>query len=177
MRLEIIMNKNLRTITVSAITAAVIFLVTWTIRIPVPATAGGYVNFGDVVIYISAFMLGGPTAAIAAAVGSALADTAAGAVIYIPATFVIKGLMGLICGYISSSKKFSMYAVSAIVGGAVMTAGYGLYELAVFGAEYAASSLPFNMIQWAGSAAAAIVLFPVIKRLSNAIRIGGTART
>jgi hypothetical protein len=85
--------------------------------------------------------------------------------------------MGLICGYIAAGRKFLIYAVSAIVGGAVMTAGYGLYELAVFGGKYAAVSLPFNLIQWAGSAAAAIVLFPVIKRLSKALRVDGILRT
>ena len=29
-----------------------------------------------------------------------------------------------------------------------MVAGYGVYELVIFGTAYAVTSLPFNMIQW-----------------------------
>lgn len=165
------MKYDIRKITVSAVTAAVIFAVTWTIRIPVPGTSGGYVNMGDSVIYLAAYLLGGPLAAAAAAVGSALADTAAGATVYIPATFVIKGLMGLFCGYFSVGKSFSRFALSCALGGAIMTLGYALYEAAVFGMSYAAASLPFNMVQWVGGGAIAVVLFPAAKRLTGTVRL------
>lgn len=165
------MSTNLHRITASAITAALVFVVTWTVRIPIPATSGGYLNFGDVIIFISAYLLGGPVSAIASAIGSALADTAAASVIYVPGTFVIKGLMGLVCGLLSTQRKFTIYAGSCILGGAIMTLGYALYETAVFGFAYAISSVPFNLLQWAGSSAAAIVLFPVIKRLSKALNL------
>lgn len=165
------MNLNTRKLTLSAVMAAVIFVVTWTIRLPVPGTSGGYVNMGDAVIYLCAWLLGGPWAAAAAAVGSALADTAAGATVYIPATFVIKGLMGLICGLFAAQRQFSRFAVSCVFGGAIMTVGYALYEIAVFGMAYAAASLPFNFVQWVGSGVIAVVLFPVVTRLSHTVRI------
>jgi uncharacterized membrane protein len=41
----------------------------------------------------------GPFAAISAAIGSALADLIVGYSLYMPATFLIKGLMGLISGF------------------------------------------------------------------------------
>jgi uncharacterized membrane protein len=165
------MNITTRKITASAITAAIVFVVTWTLRFPVPVASisGAYVNAGDVVIFISAYLFGGPMAAVSAAIGSALADTAAGAAVYVPATFLIKGLMGLCCGFLSAKKQFPMYAVSCVIGGAIMTVGYALYEFAIFGMTYAAASLPFNLVQWAGSTVIAIVLYPIAKRLLKAV--------
>ena len=170
------MKYDIRKLTTCAVTAAVVFLVTWTVKFPVPGTSGGYLNFGDVVIYISALLLGGPAAAVSAAIGSGFADLAAGSVVYIPATFVIKGLMGLLCGAIAYQKSFMRYVIACAIGGAVMTTGYYLYELIMFGAEYAALSIPFNLIQWIGSAVAAVVLFPAVKRLSAVINTGSGAK-
>jgi uncharacterized membrane protein len=164
------MKGNTKKLTMSAITAALIFVVTWSVRIPVPATAGGYVNFGDVIIYISAYLLGGPAAGAAAAVGSALADTAGGAAAYIPATFFIKGFMGLLAGLLTAKKKnFLSYAIASTASGAMMIVGYGLYELILFGFPYAAAAFPFNLIQWAGSLMITLALFPVSKRLLKII--------
>ncbi len=164
------MNITTRKITVTAITAAIMFVVTWSVRVPVPATSGGYINFGDVVICLSAFLLGGPLAGTAASVGSALADSAGGAAMYIPATFVIKGVMGLCAGLITRKKTFGNYAAACVVSGAIMTLGYGMYEWIIFGFAYMIASLPFNLIQWGSGAAIAILLFPVAKRLLNVIK-------
>lgn len=165
------MIKNIKRISYTAIAAAIIFIVTWTIKLPVPATSGAYINLGDAMIYLSAYLLGGPIAAVAAAIGSALADTVAGYVIYVPATFVTKGLMGLIFGYMVKNKNLPMYIVACIVGGAVMTAGYALYETALFGFTYALTSLPFNLIQWAGGDIVAVLLYPVAQRLHKTVHL------
>ena len=161
------MKTNIQKITITAAFAALIFAVTFIVHIPVPGTAGGYINLGDTAIYLAAFLLGGPLAGAAAAIGSALADLSFAATYYIVPTFFIKGLMGLTAGYLSRSARFSRYTVACVLGGLIMTAGYGLYELAVFGSAYALGSLPFNLIQWVGGTAAAIILFPIAKRLSQ----------
>lgn len=163
------MNKNLRKITYPAISAAIIFIVTWTLKVPVPATSGAYINLGDAMIYLSAYLLGGPLAGVAAAIGSALADTASGYAAYIPATFVIKGLMGLFFGFMLKKKSLPMYVIACIIGGAIMTAGYALFEITVFGFSYAMISLPYNLIQWAGGSIVAIILYPVALRLRNTV--------
>lgn len=164
-----------RKIVISAMAAAVVFLVTWTVRIPI-ASSGGYVNLGDVVIYMSAYLFGGPIAAAAAAVGSALADTAAGAVVYIPATFVIKGIMALTAGHLCAGKKFASYCFACLFGGALMTGGYALYEMAVFGMAYALVSIPYNLMQWAGSVIIAVIFFPALDRIGRLIRIDKDSR-
>ena len=169
-------GSNLRRITAASIMAALIFVVTWTIKMPVPSTSGGYLNFGDIVIYMTAYILGGPAAAMAAAVGSALADTAVGASAYILPTFIIKGAMGIVCGQMMKSGRFPAYAAACVVGGAIMTAGYGLYELAFFGSAYALAALPFNLIQWAGGAGVGIILYPVVVQVSKALALSSGSK-
>jgi uncharacterized membrane protein len=164
--------KNLQqnrttSIALTAVVAALIFVVTWTVRIPIPATSGGYVNIGDVMIYICAYLLGGPYAAIAAAVGSGFADLAAGAAIYIAPTFIIKGVMGFVAGSISKNRGFKYYLVACVACGAIMVAGYALFEYLFFGSAYALAGLPFNAIQWGGSVAITLVLYTVAKKVKT----------
>lgn len=133
--------------------AAIICLLTIFVRIPLPQFAGGaYVNAGDAGVYLAAAIMGGWPAIIAAAVGSALADLIVGAPLYVGATFLIKGVMAFIASAILAKNPHHVLrqALAFIVAGAAMAAGYFLYELPVFGAAYAISSLPFNVIQIAG---------------------------
>jgi uncharacterized membrane protein len=165
------MSRKIRRIAYTALTAALVFIVTLLVKLPVPGTNGGYINLGDTVIFFSAYLLGGPLAAISAAIGSALADFIGGAAVYMLATFIIKGLMGLLFGFMAKSKGFPMYIFAGVLCGAVMTAGYAVYEAAVFGFAYAAGALPYNLLQWGGSVAVSIVLFPAAKRLFSTLRI------
>lgn len=160
------MDMRTRRLTTCAVMAALIFVVTWTVRIPVPISGGAYVNFGDAVIDVCAFILGGPLAAISAGLGSALADVAAGSAVYAPATLVIKACMALVAGWITTRQTFGRYAVGCIAAGAVMVGGYALFEFFFFGETYAAASIPFNCIQWAGSVLVALVLFKAARQLS-----------
>jgi uncharacterized membrane protein len=60
---------------------------------------------------------------------------------------------------------FSRFVVACVAGGAIMVAGYGLYEYLFFGAGVAAASLPFNLIQWAGGVIIALPLYKVVKSI------------
>lgn len=162
-----IKSKNIVT---TAAAAAVILVVTWSLRIPIPATNGGYVNPGDIAIYLTVFILGGPEAILAAAVGSALADLFSGAVVYIAPTFVIKGCMAAAASAILRKKTVNRYGTACILGGAVMTAGYWLFEYFVFGTAYAAGSVPSNIIQWISAAVISIIFYPAARRLAPLIR-------
>ncbi|NLM83657.1 MAG: ECF transporter S component [Clostridiales bacterium] len=159
------MNKTTLKITYAAVLAALVFVVTFLTRIPVPGLSSAYINLGDTVIFISAYLLGGPVAAAVAAIGSALADLAAGAAVYIPATFVIKGLMGLGAGSIMRVRNLAFYALAAIVGGAIMTGGYFVFEAIFFDLAYALTALPLNLVQWGGSVVIALALQPAISRV------------
>lgn len=144
-----------------------IFVVTWLVKIPVPVSGGAYLNFGDSVIDVCAFVLGGPLAAVSAGLGSALADVAAGSAVYALPTFIIKALMGLLVGAMTSTQKLLPYCLACAAAGAVMVGGYALFEWFFFGAAYAAATLPFNLIQWCGSMLVAVVLYRGARRLSS----------
>ncbi len=163
-----------RKITTIAVMAALIFVVTWLVKFPVPVSGGAYLNFGDIVIYMCAFILGGPSAAVAAAIGSCFADLAVGSAVYMLPTLIIKGLMGLAAGYLTKKQTFPAYVFACVVGGAIMTFGYALFEYLSFGASYAVASMPFNLIQWAGGAIVAVAFYAVVKRLSQYFNFRGT---
>ena len=157
------MSKSIRRITYAAIAAAIVFVATWVFKIPIPGTQG-YINLGDSMISLSAFLLG-PLAAVAAGIGSAFADLAGGYAVYIPATFIIKGLMGLIFGLLIKKRTLARYAFSCVIIGFIMVSGYVLYEICLFGFAYAVTSIPYNLAQVGGNVAAALVLYPVAVRV------------
>ena len=160
------MSKNIRNLTYAAVAAALVFVVTRIIYFPI-GTSGAYLNVGDVAIYFTAYLLGGPVAAAAAGVGSALCDLSLGYTIYIPATFIIKGLMGLAASRIMKKGRFGFYVTACLIGGAIMTLGYALYETCIFGFAVAVSNAPGNLIQWGGSVVIAALLYPVAKRIKS----------
>ena len=86
-------------IVLTALFAALICVATMLVQIPIPAT-GGYATPGDGVLLLAAGRLPLPLSAAAAAVGSMLADVITGYMLYAPATFMIKGSMALLCGFL-----------------------------------------------------------------------------
>ena len=88
-------NSNRRLVTAAMMAAMTVIA---TMVITIPTAGGGYVNIGDALVILSGWLLGGPYGALAAGIGSALADVLSGYAVYAPATFVIKALMGFIVG-------------------------------------------------------------------------------
>lgn len=148
---------KLKKIAFAGVFAAFVFIATQ-IRIP---TAIGYINLGDGVILIGAFLFG-PIAFFPAAIGSALSDLLAGYAQYIIPTFIIKGLMGGLSGALL--RKASPSVIRKILVGllaeVIMIAGYFVFESLPFmyGPVAAAGSLLFNLIQ---GIAAVVIFVPV----------------
>lgn len=156
----------------AGIFAALIFVITYFIKIPLPAvTRGAYINLGDTAIYIVASLINPLYAMFAAGIGSAMADVAYGGGIYIPATLVIKGLMGWVAAIIARQGKFGAYIISCVVAGIIMVAGYGLFETAVFGLKTALASSVYNLIQLAGGVIAALPFYVAIQRIKAAEKL------
>ena len=89
-----------KTLVITSMLAALVFVFTYLIKIPVNAS-GAYMNIGDCVIYCSGLLVGAPWAAAAAGIGSALSDLLLGFPVYAPATLVIKAAMGLLCAVLT----------------------------------------------------------------------------
>ncbi len=92
--------KSARELSLVAIFTAVNCISTTMIQVYIPATKG-YFNIGESTVYITAMLFGPKIGAIAGGLGPALADIATGYYIYAPATAIIKGLEGLIVGFLS----------------------------------------------------------------------------
>ena len=140
-------------ITFTAVFAALCFVSTFIITIPLP---NGYFNVGDVFVLLSGWLLGPIYGAVAAATGSALADLLSGFAIYAPATFIIKGADAAIAWLVWSTFKavikkpsydFVCRAISAVLAETAMVFGYFLFECILYSFTGAAVALLGNTMQ------------------------------
>ena len=74
-------------VVLTALFAALVCVATMTIRIPSPT--GGYLNLGDGIVLLSAFLLGPVYGTLAAGVGSMLADLLSGYPAYALGTLAV----------------------------------------------------------------------------------------
>ncbi|MDR1805153.1 MAG: ECF transporter S component [Clostridium sp.] len=155
----------------SALMAAVIFVATYFLQVPIPGTVNGYANLGDMMIFLCAVILGNPWAGFSAAIGSGIADIVYGAGWYIPATFVIKGLMGFLSAAFAKTGKTGWFFLGNLLCGALMCGGYFVFEMLVFktgsisGLTYAINSLPMNILQACICVVGATLLFKPVSAI------------
>jgi uncharacterized membrane protein len=107
--------------------AALVTFATFIVQIPNPATKG-YLNFGDIIIFVSALVFGPIVGGVAGSLGSAIADAISPYAYYAPFTFVIKGIEGVLAGLISKRQRSSRDIIAVTVAGIEMIAGYFLVE-------------------------------------------------
>jgi uncharacterized membrane protein len=142
--------------------AAIICLLTFLVHVPIP-WGQGYIHPGDAAIYLGAFVLGPLFGALAAGVGSGLADLLAGYAPYIPVTFIIKSLMAVIVALwirrLPDTTSAKTVILPLSVAAAWMVAGYFIYEMAAFGFGIALADLLFNLLQ---GAAGVLIAIPLI---------------
>lgn len=163
-------DTQIKKIVYSALFAALCCVATMVIRIPTPT--GGYVNAGDAVVLLGAFMLGPVWGACAAGLGSGLADLIAGYALYVPGTFVVKALVALIAAFIVKRFPENKLAVGTVVAGAVaelwMVLGYFLYEALILGYGWAAAgSVLGNLAQAVFGTAAGAALFLALSKVKR----------
>ena len=89
---------KLKELTKISVFAALVFVTTMILRIPIAAT-GGYFNLGDSVIFTAALLYGPLVGGLSGGIGAAIAD-AIGYPIFAPGTLIIKLCEGLVAGYV-----------------------------------------------------------------------------
>jgi uncharacterized membrane protein len=153
-----------------------VFVVTSLIPpIPIPAT-GGYFNLGEATIYVAALLFGPFAGAFSGGIGAMLADIYLGYGLFAPGTLIIKGVEGVMVGFLNI--KLRKYVpnppvraiTSVIVGGLEMVAGYFLYEtlLAVLfpGLEiFAIAEVPLNIGQMLVGLIIAVPIMHAVQRV------------
>lgn len=165
------MNSNsmtmIRKLVMTGLLAALTCVATMVIRIPTPT--GGYVNLGDTIVLLSAFLLGPVLGMIAGGVGSALSDFLAGYMAWVPATLIIKGLMGLAAGLLYQKQGHSKGGIllSGLPAECIMVLGYFGFEAALLGQGLgAAVGIPANIVQGVFGLAAGTLLTLALRKNS-----------
>lgn len=150
-------NKKTNKIVLTGMMIALVMVMTFIIRVPVPATQG-YIHLGDTMIFFSVLLLGWKYGAIAAGVGSAMADLLGGYANYAPVTLVVKALMAITLGLFvqyAIKKGFSgiklkiMEILGMTIAGFIMCSGYYIAESFMYGNFIAPlASIPMNIVQF-----------------------------
>ena len=164
-------HSRVRLLVMTGLFAALGYAATSVLKVPSPI--GGYMNLGDTVVLLGAYLLGPVYGAVAGGVGPALADLLGGYPIYVPGTLVIKALMGILAGLLYR-KIGRVGVVGVLVCGfaaeAVMVVGYWLYDGVLVGSLLgSAAGIPSNLIQAAFGLVASTVLLMALRK-SSAVR-------
>ena len=125
-----------------------------TLVIQVPSPISGYVNLGDAMVLLSAWILGPVYGTAAAGIGSMLADLLSGYAYYAPGTLVIKCLMAFVAAQVFlvlkdkvKGKHFAK-VVSGLLAEIIMVVGYFGYAGLILGNGLSAAlSIPGNLVQ------------------------------
>lgn len=165
--------KKTKILVLTALFAALIFVATFSIKMPLPLVQG-YVHFGDAFIYMAACLLPFPYAMVAASIGGALSDTLGGYAQYILPTLIIKAL--LVIPFSSKTAKLMTprNIFAPIFAGIIGLAGYFIAETFMYGAPTAFANVIVGSIQPIGS----LVIFYIIAftfdklSLKNKINLG-----
>ena len=162
-------NKKLQWLVQTALFAAMTTVATLIIQIPIPG--GGYVNPGDCIILLCAWLLGPLAGAAAGGLGAGLADLLSGYALYAPGTLIIKALMGLCAGMFlcKRTSRLPLRLAGGAIAEVVMVLGYFAYEAVILGVGLgAAAGLPGNAIQAVFGLVAATAIYPLLRRLTQA---------
>lgn len=158
------------------------------LHIPAGPTIG-YINLGDAFVLLSGMILGPISGGLAAAIGTSMADLINGYAIWMPATFLIKGVCACLFAIIFKhfwvllrKKKAIKLQLTLIFGGvlseAVMVLGYFLYEILLLtltgeglaisvAASTSLLNVPFNIIQGAVAVVLTVFLMPFLLRIED----------
>lgn len=157
---------SVKKLTLAGVLAALVFVMTWVPKVPVPMT-GGYVHLGDGAIFLSVLLLG-PLGVPAAAIGSGLADILGGYMVYALPTMIIKAAVALIAWKGWKAGRWLRAAIAFVLAEIAMVAGYFAFESVMYGTAAAWGAVGPNCIQGVAGVALGMVchaLYPRMKRM------------
>lgn len=154
-----------------------------TIAIQIPSPASGYVNMGDCVVLLGAWVMGPWYGMLAGGIGSMLADIFTGYSYYAPGTLVIKATMALVAfviyicyrHFMKSKKELAGLLLSGIAAECVMVLGYFLYAWLLLGRGSVAAlqSVPGNLVQAVFGILSAVIIYGGVDKTGT---LGGIRR-
>jgi len=158
---------KVKKLVIAAMLAALCCVVTMIVKIPSPVMQG-YINPGDCVVLLSGWLLSPWYGFLAAGIGSCVADLLGGYALYVPATFVIKGVMALASGLIYRRllrrvKRLSLL-LSGILAEFIMVLGYFLFEGFLYGFYAVLPNVLANSVQGMCGLILGIVFMQLFKK-------------
>jgi len=150
---------DLKKLVVAALLAS--FTCVATMIIQIPNGIGGYFNLGDCVVLLCGWLLGPVYGALAAGVGSALADVFSSYLLYAPITMLIKSLMAILAFSLTAAfSKLKVFgiALSAVLAELFMTVSYFVFESVLYGVAGAIPGVIPNILQGICGIVCAILL-------------------
>lgn len=159
---------NVKKLTISGVLAALVFVMTYFPKVPVPVT-GGYIHLGDGAIFLASMMLG-PLSIPAAALGSALSDLVGGYIPYVLPTLIIKGLMALVAWKLYAPGKPLRQLLAFALAEIIMVAGYFVLEWVMTGFAPAVAAILPNVIQGVAGIVLGMLCVPLMPRLQRAMK-------
>lgn len=172
------MKFQTKKLVLSALFMALTCVATMSIRIPTPGT-GGYIHPGDALVILSGALFGPVWGFLIAGIGSCLADLLGGYLVYVPITFLIKGLVAFSSGLIFqklagfSKKHYLALALGGIADIVLVAGGYFFFEFFLYG-QGAAASIPANLIQGTSGLLISQLLYPVLAAVPDVKRMLAT---
>lgn len=148
-------RKSIREIALNGVLIALVFVATYFIQIRLPFAAnGGLIHMGNIALFTIAVLLGAKRGAMAGAFGMALFDIASAWTAWAPGTFVVRGVMGFIIGYIfevglpQKVNRIVLFSAAIVISTVWMIAGYYIFEALLYGDWYAPiKSITGNLTQ------------------------------
>ena len=161
------MDRNVKTLVYLALLTALCTVAT--MAIPIPTPTGGYLNAGDIVVVLSALLIGPMYGGIVGGFGSALADLFAGYAVYAPGTFLAKGAAAVVIGLLFRAlprRRMTEAVIAAVCGELVMALGYFAYEALALGfGAGAAVEIPGNLLQGVAGVFGGTALYLALRRV------------
>lgn len=151
-----------RKLMTTSMAAALIFLGTFVLKIPIIT---GYIHLGDgVILALSAVM--GPSAILAAAIGSALCDILSGYAMYALPTAIIKGLMAFVIIYLPLKKCKYVLIAKFVIAELLMAILYFITDMVLSSFATALGALPMNLLQAAGGVLVGFLLHIAFQKVN-----------
>lgn len=157
-------NLSIRCLAYLALFTALVALATYFIKIPGANTS--YYNLGEAFIFMIAIVFGPKAGLIAGALGSSLVDLVL-APIWVPFTFVIKGVEGWVVGKLAEGKELSGRIIAVIIGGHIMILGYAIAVWILYGWP---AVLPEILGNYGQAAVGAIIALPIARTIEKIIK-------
>lgn len=162
-------SKNLIKVVFGGLMAALVCVATAVMAVQLPT--GGYANFGDCFVILSACILGPVYGALAGGIGAGLADLFLGYGVYAPFTFIIKACMAIAVYLIINKARESSFKtqmafliLASIIAELIMVGGYFTLEAFMYGVQGAVANVLGNAIQGVFGCVSSAVVYTVMAK-------------